>query len=83
MDAVRQQAGHASLEMTARYYHASEKTLQATAHALPPINGTSGADAAGAKLEAILAVLVGLNKEELEKVVGRAKELLGTQLQTV
>jgi site-specific recombinase XerD len=33
MDAVRQQAGHASLEMTARHYHASEKTLQAAAHA--------------------------------------------------
>jgi integrase len=56
MDAVRQQAGHASLEMTARHYHASEKTLQATAHA-PPISVASGADAAGAKLEAVLAGL--------------------------
>jgi len=77
MDAVRQQAGHASLEMTARYYHASEKTLQATANALPPINGTSGTDAAGTKLEAVLAGLEGLSKEELEKVGERVKEMMG------
>ena len=77
MDAVRQQAGHASLEMTARYYHASEKTLQATAAALPPINGTAGADAAGAKLEAVLAGLEGLSKEELKKVAVRVKGMMG------
>lgn len=76
MDAVRQQAGHASLEMTARYYHASEKTLQATAHALPPISGTSVADAAGAKLETVLAGLEGLGKEELAKVGARVKEMM-------
>lgn len=79
MDAVRQQAGHASLEMTARYYHASEKTLQATAAALPPISGTSGKNATGTKLEAALAGLEGLNKEELKKVVARVKEKLGTR----
>jgi integrase len=77
MDAVRQQAGHASLEMTARYYHASEKTLQATAAALPIIGGTSGADASGAKLEAVLAGLAGLGKEELAKVAVRVKEMMG------
>jgi len=76
MDAVRQQAGHASLEMTARYYHASEKTLQATAHALPPISGTSGTDAASAKLEAVLAGLEGLSKEDLAKVGARVKEMM-------
>ena len=76
MDAVRQQAGHASLEMTARYYHASEKTLQATAHALPPICGTSGADAAGAKLEAVLGSLDGVCKEELARAGARLKEMM-------
>jgi hypothetical protein len=57
MDAVRQQAGHASLEMTARYYHASDKTLQATATALPEIGKANALPAAGAKLEAVLAGL--------------------------
>ena len=72
MDAVRQQAGHASLEMTARYYHASEKTLQATTAALPEI----GLPVAGAKLEAALAGLKGLSKEELKKVRARVNALM-------
>ncbi len=75
MDAVRQQAGHASLEMTARYYHASEKTLQATAAALPPISGTSGADAAGAKLAAVLAELEGLTDDELTTLGSKLHEI--------
>ena len=75
MDMVRQQAGHSTIGMTAHYYHASEKALQAATQALPPINGTSGADEPGAKLEAVLAGLEGLSKEELAKVVARAKEL--------
>ena len=77
MDAVRQQAGHASLEMTARYYHASEKTLQATATALPEIGKANALPAAGAKLEAVLAGLEGLSKEELAKVGERMTELMG------
>jgi hypothetical protein len=77
MDAVRQQAGHASLEMTARYYHASEKTLQATAAALPEIGKANALPAAGAKLEAVLAGLEGLSKEELAKVGERMTELMG------
>ena len=77
MDAVRQQAGHASLEMTARYYHASDKTLQATTAALPEIGKANALPAAGAKLEAALAGLEGLSKEELEKVGERVKEMMG------
>lgn len=76
MDAVRQQAGHASLEMTARYYHASEKTLQATAAALPVIGKANALPAAGAKLEAALARLEGLSKDELKKVRVRVNALM-------
>jgi hypothetical protein len=77
MDAVRQQAGHASLEMTARYYHASEKTLQATATALPEIGKSNSLPAADSKLAAVLAGLEGLGKAELEKVSDRVKEMFG------
>ncbi len=76
MDAVRQQAGHASLEMTARYYHASEKTLQATTAALPEIGKANALPAVGAKLESVLEGLEGLSKEELEKVAARVKEMM-------
>ncbi|HNX36131.1 MAG TPA: site-specific integrase [Kiritimatiellia bacterium] len=76
MDMVRQQAGHSTIGMTAHYYHASEKALQAATQALPPINGTSGADAPDAKLEAVLAELEGLSKEEMEKVAARVKAML-------
>lgn len=55
--------------------HATEKTLQATAAALHPISGASGAGAAGAELESVLAELEGLSKEERKKVAGRLKEL--------
>lgn len=77
MDMVRQQAGHSTIGMTAHYYHASEKALQAATQALPPINGTSGTEAAGAKLEAALAGLEGLSKEELAKVGERVKVMMG------
>jgi len=63
--------------MTARYYHASDKTLQATTAALPEIGKANALPAAGAKLEAALAGLEGLSKDELRKVVARAKEILG------
>ena len=80
MDAVRQQAGHASLEMTARYYHASEKTLQATTAALPVIGKTNtlpeNTGEADTKLKAVLAELEGLSKEVLRKVGARVKEIL-------
>ncbi len=74
MDMVRQQAGHSTIGMTAHYYHASEKALQAATQALPPI-GTSGAVAAGAKLEAILAGLEGLTVEELSAVGSKVREI--------
>ncbi len=74
MDMVRQQAGHSTISMTAHYYHASEKALQAATQALPPINGM-GADST--KLEAVLAGLEELGKEELDKVAKRVKELRG------
>jgi len=77
MDAVRQQAGHASLEMTARYYHASEMTLQATTAALPEIGKANTLSAAGAKLEAALAGLEGMGREELERVGEKVREMLG------
>ena len=69
--------GHASLEMTARYYHANEKTLQATAATLPVIGKANALPVAGAKLEAVLAGLEGLSKEDLKKVGGRVKEMIG------
>ncbi len=63
--------------MTARYNYASEKTQQDTANALPEIGKGNTLPAAGAKLEAALAGLEGLSKEELKKVGLRVKELMG------
>ena len=62
--------------MTARYYHASEKTLQATTAALPEIGKATVLPAAGAKLEAVLAGLEGLSKDELKKVAARVRKMM-------
>ena len=80
MDAVRQQAGHASLEMTARYYHASEKTLQATAAALPVIGKANAlpesTGASGAKFDGILASLTDFTDKQLEQLTKRARVIM-------
>ena len=80
MDAVRQQAGHASLEMTARYYHASEKTLQATATALPVIGKANAlpesTGAAGAKFDGILASLTDFTDKQLEQLTKRTRVIM-------
>ena len=75
MDMVRQQAGHSTIGMTAHYYHASEKALQAATQALPPISGTSGTVAADAKLKAVLAGLEELADKELSVVGSKVREI--------
>jgi len=78
MDAVRQQVGHATIGMTAHYYHASEKTLQATAAALPDIGAVKtlpeGADATGAILDGILGQLDKLSVEQLATLAEKVRE---------
>ena len=80
MDAVRQQVGHATIGMTAHYYHASEKTLQATAAALPDIGAgktlPEGADATGAKFDGVLSVLDTFTTEQLERLAAKAREIV-------
>lgn len=77
---VRQRAGHSTIGMTAHYYHASDKTLQAAADALPAIgkaaNHTSGAPhAAETAFEGILAKRDSLTAQQLDQVVTKAREI--------
>ncbi len=76
---VQSLVGHGNPAMTAHYTHIDAKTAQNAVALLPDVTGESPANAAatGAKLEAVLAGLEGLSKEELEKVTERAKEMMG------
>ena len=82
MDVVRQQAGFASLDMTAQYTHIGIETAKNAVALLPDVTHAADAEdrgegAAGEKLEAVLAGLEGLSKEDLKKVGERVKEMLG------
>jgi len=81
MDAVRQQAGHSTIGMTAHYYHASKNTLQAMSDALPEFGKVNTppehAGATGATLEGIGAMLDGLTVQQLKDVVKQAQQLIG------
>lgn len=83
MDAVRQQAGHATIGMTAHYYHASEKTLQAAADALPEFGKASAPeeapDATGAKFDELLSVLDTCTDEQLAKVARVLRKITATR----
>lgn len=80
MDAVRQQAGHATIGMTAHYYHAGKNTLQAMSDALPQIGGantlTEPADATAANLDTVLGLLDALPNEGLEKAIKKAQAII-------
>ena len=80
MDMVRQQAGHSTIGMTAHYYHASDKALQAATDALPAMGAantlTEGADAVGAKFEGVLAVLDTFTDKQLEQLAAKAREIV-------
>ncbi|MDD3544258.1 MAG: site-specific integrase [Kiritimatiellae bacterium] len=86
MDAVRQQAGHATIGMTAHYYHAGKNTLQAMSDALPAFGHANtlpaGTDATGAKLDAVLAMLDGLSDQELKALIGSAKDTLKKRMKS-
>lgn len=78
---VQSLVGHGSPAMTAHYTHIDMKTAQDAVALLPDVTGSHATEAvssaAGAKLEAALAGLEGLSKEELKKVGKRVKELVG------
>jgi integrase len=80
MDIVRQQAGHSTIGMTAHYYHASEKALQAATDALPDMGKGSAApedaDAAGARFDGVLAMLDTFTAEQLECLAAKAREIV-------
>jgi len=76
MDVVRQQAGHASLDMTAHYYHASEKALRAVTDALPDMGkGNETGETKKAKLATVLGQLEALSDDQLAKVIKKSKEI--------
>ena len=79
MDAVRQQAGHATIGMTAHYYHAGKNTLQAMSDALPeigvPVTLPEATDAKGANLDTVLGLLDGLTDSELETAIKKAQAI--------
>lgn len=80
MDAVRQQAGHATIGMTAHYYHAGKNTLQAMSDALPEMSGASTPDeakkAAQAQFDAFLTILDSLTDEQLATLKGKVGKVL-------
>lgn len=78
MDMVRQQAGHSTIGMTAHYYHASEKALQAATQALPPISGTAGADAAGVAGK-FLEQIEALSDSDLKRVAHAVGKVMKTR----
>jgi integrase len=77
---VQALVGHGSPSMTAHYTHIGIETAKRAVAALPDVTGAEAAGAvtvaAGGALEGVLAGLEGLGKEDLEKVVARATELL-------
>jgi len=80
MDVVRQQAGHASLDMTAHYFHASANTLKAVSDATPDFGTPNGrpeaTDAAQAQFDAFLMILDSLTDEQLATLKGKVGRVL-------
>ena len=78
---VQSLVGHGSPAMTAHYTHIGIETAQNAVALLPDVTRADAEDNGeceiGAKLEAALAGLEGLSKEELAKVIARAKEMMG------
>jgi integrase len=76
---VQSLVGHGSPAMTQHYTHVSTKTAQAAIATLPNITGTDtpvlSAKRTGSKLEGILAMLDGLNRTELAKVIKYSTKL--------
>ena len=77
---VQSLVGHGSPAMTQHYTHIGIETAQRAVALLPDVTGASTLpeepDATGAKLGAVLAMLGGLTKLELEEVVKNAQGFL-------
>jgi len=73
--------------MTARYYHASEKTLQATAAALPEIGKANtlpeSTGASAAKFDSFLASLTDYTDKQLEQLTKRARVIMDGRKRTI
>jgi len=78
---VQSLVGHGSPAMTAHYTHIGSATAQNAVAMIPDVTriltGAEAADAAHAKFDGFLATLEGLTREQLEKLVVRAQELIG------
>lgn len=81
MDMVRQQAGHSTIGMTAHYYHASGKALQAATDALPAMTPVKPlekhAGASDAVLDGLGAILDSMTLKQLKAHASKVQGLIG------
>jgi integrase len=77
---VQSLVGHGSPAMTAHYTHIGTETARAAIGSLPNVGGLKGeaesADAAERELNAVLAKLKTLKKDQLRKIVDKCKALM-------
>ena len=77
MEVVRKQAGHSTIGMTAHYAHDTDETRDQINSAMPPMKAIVGVvDDLQEKVEAFLAIVDKLNKEQLTKVKKRLDSAL-------
>ena len=80
MESVRKRVGHASIDMTAHYFKDSGEATERAVRALPAFGHVNTlpevTDATGAKLGTVLAMLDGLNDQELSEVIKQAGSII-------
>ncbi len=81
--AVQAVVGHSNPSMTRHYLHADQNVVRNAVCALPDVTGTDTKEAADAttraSLDAILGQLEGLDSDQLQELVKKAKEVISAK----